>query len=192
MILKNNLYKNTSNKLQGTSGRIFFFFGTLILVSCALYLVSSLTSCGVYRFRDVSIPDSIKTVKVNFIENRARLVNPQLSPRLTDKLRQKIVGQTRLTQTNSDNVDWEISGFITDYSLSTSAISNQRETANRLTVSVHVTLVDRKSDKTQEYDVSRSFEFSASESLQQAEASRLEEMIKSLTDEIFNKLFSNW
>ena len=192
MILKNNLYKNTRNKVQDTSRRFFSFLWILILVSCSLYLVSSFTSCGVYRFRDVSIPDSIKTVKVNFIENRARYVNPQLSPRLTDKLRQKIVGQTRLTQTNSDNVDWEISGFITDYSLSTSAISNQRETANRLTVSVHVTLVDRKSDKTQEYDVSRSFEFSASESLQQAEAARIEEMIRSLTDEIFNKLFSNW
>jgi len=192
MILKNNLYKNTRNKVQDTSRRFFSFLWILILASCSLYLVSSFTSCGVYRFRDVSIPDSIKTVKVNFIENRARYVNPQLSPRLTDKLRQKIVGQTRLTQTNSDNVDWEISGFITDYSLSTSAISNQRETANRLTVSVHVTLVDRKSDKTQEYDVSRSFEFSASESLQQAEAARIEEMIRSLTDEIFNKLFSNW
>src|SRR5687768_10313166 len=192
MILKNNLYKNTRNKVQDTSRRFFSFLWILILASCSLYLVTSFSSCGVYRFRDVSIPDSIKTVKVNFIENRARLVNPQLSPRLTDNLRQKIIRQTRLTQTNSDNVDWEISGYITDYSLSTSAISNQRETANRLTVSVHVTLVDRKSDKTQEYDVSRSFEFSASESLQQAEAARIEEMIRSLTDEIFNKLFSNW
>ena len=44
---------------------------------------------------DVSIPDSIKTVKINFIENKARYVNPRLSPTLTDKLRQKIVGHDK-------------------------------------------------------------------------------------------------
>ena len=73
------------------------------------------SSCGIYKFNDASVPDSIKTVKVNFIENKATYINPQLSPRLTDKLRQKIVGQTKLTQTNNDNVDWEISGTVTQY-----------------------------------------------------------------------------
>jgi len=119
-------------------------------------------------------------------------VNPQLSPQLTDKLRQKIVGQTRLSQTNNDNADWEISGTITDYSLSTSAISGQREATNRLSVSVHVVKDSHKEDKRDEYDVTRSFEFSASKSLQQAESEKADEMIRALTDEIFNRLFSNW
>ena len=77
-----------------------------------------LNSCGIYRFTDASVPDSIKTVKVNFIENKASYINPQLSPRLTDKVRQKIVAQTRLVQTNNE-ADWEISGAITQYSFST-------------------------------------------------------------------------
>jgi hypothetical protein len=167
-----------------------------ILIAATIILVGFLGSingsCNIYRFRDVSIPDTIKTVKINFIENRARLVNPQLSQRLTDNLKQKITRQTRLTQTNSDVVDWEVSGFITDYSLSTSAISGQREAGNRLTVSVHISLFDHRNDKTQEYDVSRNFEFSATQSLPQAEAALGDEMIRTLTDEIFNRLFSNW
>ncbi|MBI5857126.1 MAG: hypothetical protein HZB42_05710 [Sphingobacteriales bacterium] len=150
------------------------------------------SSCNIYRFKDVSIPDSIKTVKVNFIENRARYINPQLSPKLTDKLRQKIISQTRLTQTNNDNVDWEISGFINDYTFSTSGISNQQVVNNRLTVGIHITLNNRKADDIKDYDVSRSFEFKGSQSFQQAEASLLDEMLRTLTDEIFNKLFSNW
>ena len=81
---------------------------------------------------------------------------------------------------------------MTDYSLSTSAISNQRETVNRLSVSVHIVLNDRIADKPTEYDVTRHFEFSANQSLQQAEATLADEMIRSLTDDIFNKLFSNW
>ena len=92
------------------------FFLPFICAFCVIAFMNS--NCKVsYGLHDVSIPDSIKTVKINFIENKARYVNPRLSPTLTDKLRQKIVGQTRLTQTNSDNADWEISGYISDYSV---------------------------------------------------------------------------
>jgi Lipopolysaccharide-assembly len=168
---------------------ISFLFAPLVL---CLVIFFSNSSCNIYRFKDVSIPDSIKTVKVNFIENRARYINPQLSPKLTDKLRQKIVSQTKLSQTNSDNADWEINGFISDYSFSTSAISGQQVATNRLTVGLHITLTNRKADDTKEYDVSRGFEFKGSLSFQQAEASLIDEMIRTLTDEIFNKLFSNW
>jgi hypothetical protein len=167
-------------------------FLTAVPAFLAFVIMLCSSSCNIYRFRDVSIPDTIKTIKINFIENRARLVNPQLSQRLTDRLRQKVIGQTRLTQVNNENADWEISGYISDYSLSTSAISGQREAGNRLTVAVHVSVTDKKADKTQDYDVSRNFEFSATQSLQQAEASLGDEMIRSLTDDIFNKLFSNW
>jgi hypothetical protein len=111
---------------------------------------------------------------------------------LTDKLRQKIVSQTRLRQTNGDNADWEINGTITDYSFSTSGISNQQTSTNRINVAVHIILNDLKAGKTTEYDVSRNFDFPASQTLQQAEGSLLTEMIRGITDDIFNRLFSNW
>jgi hypothetical protein len=63
---------------------------------------------------------------------------------------------------------------------------------NRLTVSINITLNDRKNDKTSNYDVSRSFEFKGNLSFQQAENTLGDEMIRTLTDEIFNKLFSQW
>jgi hypothetical protein len=166
----------------------------VILPILGLYFLSSLeTGCNIYRFKDVSIPDSIKTVKVNFIENRARYVNPQLSPKLTDRLRQKIVNQTRLSQTNKDNADWEISGMITDYSVSTSGISQQQVATNRLNVTVQITLFDRKRNEQQDpITITKNFDFSANLTLQAAEAQLTDEMIRNLTDEIFNRLFSNW
>src|SRR5258705_9916230 len=196
MILKK---KNTRHKAQVSRDKSFLKIRMLFLVPCALFLVLSglflvpctlclpLSSCNIYKFNEATVPDTIKTVKVQLFQNKARYVNIQLCPRLTDKLRQKIVGQTRLSQTNNDNADWEISGFITDYSLSTSAISGQREATNRLTVSVHITLNNHRADKTEEYDVNRNFEFGANQSLQQAEASLSDEIIRTLTDEIFNK-----
>jgi Lipopolysaccharide-assembly len=164
----------------------------LALFALCLFLFTQ-TSCLRYGFKDkTSIPDSIKTVKVNLFENRARYVNPQLSPRLSDRVRQKVTGQTKLTQTNNDNADWEISGEIRDYSVSTSGISNQQEATNRLAVSVHVTLYDRTRDETKEFDISRNYDFSANQSLQQAETRLLDEMIRTLTDDIFNRIFSDW
>jgi len=167
---------------------------SLLLIVCAFSLVAifSNSGCNIYKFNEATIPDSIKTVKVNFIENKAQYINPQLSPRLTDKIRQKIVGQTRLSQTTSDNADWEISGYISQYSFSTSAISGQQVATNRLTIAVHITLNNRKADEIKDHDVNRSFEFKGNQSYQQAEATLLDEITRTLTDEIFNKLFSNW
>ncbi|MEO7984284.1 MAG: LptE family protein [Bacteroidota bacterium] len=152
-------------------------------------------SCGNihYGFRDKStIPDSIKTVTIHQIENRAQYQNTQLTQKLSDKIRQKIIGQTKLTQTNSDNPDWEISGTITQYSFSTSAISGQQVATNRLTVTVHIIKISNKEDNKDEYDVSRNFEFRGTQSIQQAEATLMDEMVRTLTDEIFNKLFADW
>lgn len=168
------------------------FIIVLTVIAMGASFVVPLSGCGVYRFSDASVPDSIKTIKVNFIENKASYVNPQLSPRLTDRLRQKIIAQTRLTQTNRDNADWEITATITQYNFSTSAIAGQQASNNRLTVGVQIVLFDRTSDETRRYEVSRSFEFKGTLSFQAAEASLGDEMTRTLTDDIFNKLFSNW
>ena len=158
----------------------------IFLLSCAISWHCT------YRFADVTVPDAVKTVRVQYIENNARYKNTQLSPQLTDKLRQKIVGQTRLSQVNNDNAHYDISGFISAYDFTTSAISGQREATNRLTVTVHIILNNQLENKTEEFDITRSFEFSATLTIQQAEQSLNEEMIRNLTDEIFNRIFSDW
>jgi hypothetical protein len=154
--------------------------------------------CGVYSFADVSIPDSIKTVKINFIENKAQYVNPQLSPTLTDRFRQKVVNQTKLSQTNNDNAHYVITGYVSNYTITTSGVtttqgSNQRQAStNNLNVSVHITLTNTLDGKVQDFDISRSFPFSATLTLQAAESQLQDEMVRNLTDDIFNRIFSNW
>ena len=64
--------------------------------------------------------------------------------------------------------------------------------SNRLTVAVHLTIDKRRQDKTEEIDVMRSFEVKGDQSFQQAEQALGDEIIRNLTDEIFNRLFSNW
>jgi hypothetical protein len=153
---------------------------------------SLFTSCGVYTMKDISIPPEIKTIKINFIENKATYVNPQLSPRLTDRLQLQVVSQTRLNRTNEDDADWVVSGYVSEYRVTTSGISAQQASTNRLTVAVKLVLKDNVNNKTTNVDVNKSFEFAATQSLQQAEQVLADDIIRGLTEEIFNRLFSNW
>jgi Lipopolysaccharide-assembly len=150
------------------------------------------SGCGVYTMRDISIPPEIKTIKINFIENKATYVNPQLSPQLTDRLQQKVVQQTKLNRTNDADADWVVTGYISEYRVTTSGISEQQASTNRLSVGVKLTLKDNVNNKTVNYDANKSFEFPATQSLQQAEQALAEDIIRGLSEEIFNRLFSNW
>jgi hypothetical protein len=159
---------------------VFLFLSACAFVSC-------------YSFKDVSIPPDVKTARVNYIENKASYVNPQLSPQLTDRLRQKINNQTRLTLITGEEAHYDIYGEVRSYSLSTAGVSGQEAATNRLTITVHVVFKNRLDEKANfEADVSRNFDFNAGLSLQQAEAQQFEEILRNLTDEIFNRIFSNW
>lgn len=176
----------SKNKLLVITAPLFFF----------LLLNFSLSSCGIYGFSERgTVSDSARTVKVAQFENKASYVNPQVTPNLTERLRQKILNQTKLTNTNNDNADYNIVGYIADYSVSTTGVTSnngqQQSSINRLTVRVHISL-SKFGNTPEEFDVSRSFDFSAQQSLQTAEASLLDEMIRNLSDEIFNHIFSNW
>ncbi len=178
--MKNNLLYNKFHK-------------TALAISSIALALLLLTSCGIYSFRDAVIPDNIKTVKIGFIENRARYVNPQLAPLLTDKLQQKIIGQTKLTRTNSDDAHYQIFATITNYDpTQTVGVSAQQASTNRLTVTVHVLLKKTLENKEQEFDVTRNFDFSANLTLNQAEGQLMDDIIRNITDDIFNQIFSNW
>jgi hypothetical protein len=161
----------------------------LLFAGCAMLAASS---CKVYSFRDVTVPAEVKTIKIGLFENRARYVNPQLSPRLTDAFNQKVSRQTKLTRTNSEDAHYVVSGYISQYDVTTAGISSQQSATNRLTVGVHIILRRTLDNKTDEYDVNRSFDFNASLSLPQAESQMMDDILKNVSDEIFNRIFSNW
>ncbi len=176
--------------VKSVNKKLFSAKSTLILTS--LLILMFFSSCHVYSFKDVSIPPEVKTVKIGFIENKARYVDPQLSPRLTDRLQQKITSQTRLTRTNNDDAHYQISGYISQDNITTAGISNQAAATNRLTIGVHITFLNTLTGKTQEFDIARNFDFSANLSRQQAEAALNEDILRNLSDDIFNRIFSNW
>lgn len=171
----------------------------LIFLLAAFCIMNfAFTGCGIYSFQDKNpLPSDIKTVYIPFIENEALYRNPQLSPNLTDRLQQKVIRQTKLSPVKStDAANLLIIATVKDYSVITSGVSTSngqtQSSINRLTVSVHVTITDQIRNSVREADVSRSFDFPANQTLQQAENALLDEMVRNLSDEIFNRIFSDW
>lgn len=156
-------------------------------------LVLFMSGCKIYSFKDAVIPSDVKTVKISPVENKALYVNPQVAQKLYDKLQQKIIGSTRLIRTNNDDADYVIAGTVTTYDATqTVGVSSQQASTNRLTVTMHVVWRKNKTNETIEFDVSRSFDYSANLSLQQAEGQLLDEVVRTLTDDVFNRIFSDW
>jgi len=171
----------------------------IAFIACFAFLFG-LDSCKIYSFKDTSIPSEVKNIHLAYIENRARLVNPALAPALNDALRQKINNQaSRLAQIPTADADYDVTAWVSDYSYSTSGISAQQASSNRLSVTVHIVFknnLDPTGKKVPpanfEADVTRNFDFAAATSITDAEQQLLPTITSNLTDEIFNKLFSNW
>ncbi|ATL48105.1 hypothetical protein COR50_13550 [Chitinophaga caeni] len=161
-----------------------------------LGLIFIIDACSIkYSLTGASIDNDAKTVNVHFIENRAPLNNPTLSQRITEGLRQKIMSQTRLTQTNEANADYDFKGAITGYSFSSVAVTDVDKPANaRLTVTVTITFAKRIGDKKgfSNQTFSRSEDFPATQTPSEAEPRLLEKIIPQLVDDIFNRAFANW
>lgn len=195
MILKTNIKGNNDFEHALATGknqplrRRFF----LMAIGVLLMGVFNFATCK-YSFKDTSpIPEEIKTFRVNYFTNKARYVNPQLSPQLTEKMKQKVISSTRLRQTNDDNAHYDISGYVSEYNVSTSGISANNASTNRLSVSFHLifknTLDEKKNFET---DLSNNFDFPATQTLEQAQAALFPDITKNIVDGIFNKIFSNW
>lgn len=165
-----------------------------LLLICFLLLTTFSYSTCKYGFKNLgAIPPEVKTFRVNYLSNKAQYVNPQLSPQLTEKLKSKIIGNTRLRQTNSDDAHYDINGYVAQYYTSTTGISGNNASTNRLNISFHLVFKNTLDDKKSfEADVSTYVDFPATQSLSQAEANNSSKIVNNIVDEIFNKIFANW
>src|SRR5215203_2334785 len=134
----------TSDRIQ-TKMRNSNHRSALLLCAFGAFIIT-LTACN-YKFNEAVVDARIKTAKITPIENVAQYVNPQLTPNLTDRIRQKINNQTKLSITNNDNANIIISGQINDYTISTSGVTSSdgksQASINQLSVSVRINLTNQ-------------------------------------------------
>ena len=152
------------------------------------------TACKVsYSFTGAVPMVGVKTFSVYEFPNRAKLVNPNLRQTFIDGLQEKMIRQTSLNQI-TENGDIEFSGQFTEYDVRPMNIQQGDLAAlNRLTISVKVKYVN---NKYHEQDWEKSFtgyeDFESSQSLSNVEDNLVTEIVKKLTDDIFNASIANW
>ena len=167
-----------------------------IKLYCLLFLLVSIfnfSTCK-YGFKDTApIPVEVKTFRVNYLENKAQYINTQLSPQLTEKLKAKIIGNTRLHQTNNDDAHYDISGYVSQYFVTTISITGNNSSGNRLTIGFHLIFKNTLDEKkNSEADLVRTIDFDGNKTLTDIESSETPKIVSTMVDQIFNKIFSNW
>ncbi|OFY59981.1 MAG: hypothetical protein A2V50_00705 [Bacteroidetes bacterium RBG_19FT_COMBO_42_10] len=163
----------------------------IILVTGTLFM---LNGCKIsYSFTGASISPEVKTVSVQYFQNRADLVQPGLSQYITDALIDKCKAQTNLGLVNgTGDVDFE--GEISNYNTSPLTVAADAQAAtNRFTISVRVKFTNAV-DPELSYDqtFSRYADYDSSLDLAQVEKELSEDIVELLVEDIFNKAFVNW
>ena len=157
----------------------------------ALLLVCA---CGIYSFSGTSIQPDVQTITINYFEYKALRVNPTLSNTITEALRTKFRRMTRLEQVDMDG-DLEITGEITGYDVTATAITAQEQAAqNRLTVTVKVSFNNRKypEDNFDNKSFSAYADFPSDQLFDAVESSLCTEIIDKINEDIFNATVAQW
>ena len=151
-----------------------------------------MTSCGIYSFTGASIPAEAKTVSIQHFNNNANLVNPLLSDLITNTLRDYFMNQTTLEEIPI-NGDLAIEGEIVDYKISPTAITVDKASLNRLTITVNVRFINIYDDsKNFEQRFSQYEDYPSNQDFSTLQDELMESICEKLCDDIFNKAVVNW
>jgi len=178
-------------------GLIYKYAGSLMRRPVApvfLVIVMSMTGCRIsYTFSGASISEEVKTISVQYFQNRASLVQPTLSQYFTDELSDKIRGQTNREMVR-DFGDANFEGEIVDYRTVPQTVSGNATAAiNRFTISVKVKYTNTiDPDYSFEQTFSRYEDYDSSLDLSSVEQDLVEKIVEQLVEDIFNRAFVNW
>ena len=163
----------------------FYVFGLLFLIAT--------TGCGIYSFKGGKLKPGLKTVSMQLLENKASLINPSLAIDLTERIKDKFVGQSTLQLAQFDG-DLQFSGFISQYDVRPVAIQgNETAASNRLTVAISVKYVCEKyPEDSWDKNFSQFSDYSSSQNLSDVEAELVKDIVDRLSQDVFNKVLANW
>lgn len=164
--------------------------GNLLLLALLLIMIGG---CKVYSFTGASISPEVKSISIQRFPNNAMTVEPTLSQKFTDALRDKFANETNLIILNKGG-DLQLDGAITGYRTSPVAIqANEIAAMNRLTVTVKVKYVNTlDASKNYETTFSQYQDYESSQNLNEVQDVLIALINEMLVQDIFNKSVVNW
>lgn len=170
-------------------------FRSLIGVGFMLVIAMSVVACSIsYKFNGASIDyTKTKTIQINDFPIRASYVWGPMAPMFNNALKDMFANHTRLTQVKR-NGDMKIEGEITQYSQRNKSVSSEGYSAQtELSITVNVRFVNNANhslDFERQFTASQSYE--TTRSLNSVQEELVSQMVKDLTEQIFNATVANW
>ena len=156
-------------------------------------LVASFMFESCYSLNGISISSTTETYHVAQFDVNTPESPADLGQRFSELLKQKVNSETRLAFDENDP-DVEFTGAIVTFTVTPeSANANNRSDLSRLTVSVSVDYVDTITEKNSYTMRFTEFElFDSSVNLFDVQDQLLADIFQRITEDAFNKAFSNW
>lgn len=135
----------------------------------------------------------IKTISIADFPNRAPLVYPPLSQSFSEGLRNKFLSQTKLKNAKRDG-HLQLEGDIIGYELTPMAQgSDGYATETKLTITVQMRFTNTVNEK-ENFDqkLSAYRTFPSSVTFESVQETLVDEIIKEISDQVFNKTVANW
>ncbi|KAA6344249.1 hypothetical protein EZS27_008103 [termite gut metagenome] len=160
-----------------------------------IFLLPLMVACTVsYKFNGASINyDKVKTISIADFPIKAAYVYTPLATRFNEELKDIYIRQTRL-KLISVNADLEIEGEITGYTQHNEAVkSDGYASETKLTITVNVRFInntDHAEDFEQQFSAFRTYD--SSQLLTAVQDDLITQMVKDITEQIFNATVANW
>lgn len=174
---------------MGWSKKIIAIFLLSVLL---LVVYSCRISMGLAPISSIDY-NKVKTISIVDFPNRAEYVYAPLATQFNQELKDLFIRQTRLRLVNH-NADLEIDGEITGYNqYNESVTADGYSSKTKLTVTVNVRYVNNTNhdeDFEQQFSAFRTYD--SSQLLTAVQDQLIGEMVKDITDQIFNATVANW
>ncbi|MCX6253488.1 MAG: LptE family protein [Bacteroidia bacterium] len=174
--------KNNFNLSVNGLFLLILIIGVIILNECTVS----------YKFTGASTV-GLKTVSIQYFQNRASLVQPGLSQYITDALIDKCKSQTNLKYINEVG-DVNFEGEISDYNTRPLTVAADAMAAmNRFTITVKVKFTNSVNPELSfEQTFSRYQDYDSNLDLSQVEKDLSDKIVEMIVEDIFNQAFVNW
>lgn len=169
--------------------------GKMLVMAVALMVLTLLAACSVsYKFNMASIDYAkVKTIRIADFPNRSTYIWGPMAPMFNNQLKDLYANHTKLQQVKRGG-DMVIEGEITQYTQRNKSVSSEgysAQTELAMTVNVRFTNnTNHAEDFEKQFTATTTYE--TTQSLNAVQEELVTQMVKDLTDQIFNATVANW
>ena len=163
------------------------------VLACCMLIAAVLGTSSCYSLRGISIAPETETYQVEQFGVATSEAPPEVGQTFTERLKERVNQNTRLAF-DTESPDVTFAGTIVGFSVTPEAPNaNNRSDQSRLTIRIAVDYIDNVTEANSYSQTFTDFEaFDANADLLSVQDQLVATLFERISEEAFNKAFSNW